>query len=252
MAAFPKGMAMKPQRKLFVLAGQSNIAGRGSILQLPEFPNRDRIFAYSYSGVWMPGADPVGHTLNGTPKSQFADRKAGAGPGMAFANRLAEKIPDVEIGLVPAAKGATFMDEWQPGFAGYYGGLLQRAREAAKAGEISGLIWYQGENDCIRVDFVAGWAEKFNAFVGAVRADLNCPTLPVIMTVLGPNRAPWRYPYWDSFVAMQQAMALPSGAVKVSANDLEGIRDDPHLTTQDYVRLGERYGDAMADLISAT
>lgn len=242
---------MQHARRLFILAGQSNIAGRGDLAALPEFSMRDRILVYTYSGLWVPGADPVGHTCGGTPEKLFADRKVGAGPGMAFANRLAERIPGIEIGLVPAAKGGTYMDEWRPGLGGYYSGIIRRATRAAKQGEIAGLIWYQGENDCMREDLVASWAEKFSVFITYVRRDLDCPTLPVIMTILGPNRAPRRYPYWDEFVAMQRSIPLPLGVASVSANDLEGIPGDPHLTTQDYVRLGERYGDAMADMIVA-
>lgn len=236
-------------RKLFILAGQSNMAGRGDISLVPDYPRRDRIIAYTYRGTWVQGADPVGHVPGISSPKLFADRKAGAGPGMAFANRLAERLPEIEIGLVPAAKGGTYMDEWRPGFGGYYAGLIRRARRAAQQGELAGLLWYQGENDCTRADLAAGWAGKFAALVVAVRRDLKSPRLPVIMTILGPNRAPARYPFWDELVATQRSIQLPEGVERVSANDLEGIAGDPHLTTADYVRLGERYGDAMAGLL---
>jgi len=240
---------MRPPRKLFILAGQSNMAGRGDLSRVPDYPQRDRILVYTYGGLWVPGGDPVGHVPGKATPRLFADRKAGAGPGMAFANRLAERIPEIEIGLVPAAKGGTYMDEWKPAFRGYYGGLVRRARRAARQGEIAGLLWYQGENDCTRADLTAKWAARFTALVGAVRRDLKSPRLPVIMTILGPNHAPERYPFWNELVATQCAMPLPEGVVRVSANDLEGIVGDPHLSTDDYVRLGERYGDAMAELL---
>jgi hypothetical protein len=86
--------------------------------------------------------------------------------------------------------------------------------------------------------------------VTAARSDLGLPELPVIMTILGPNRAPDRFLGWDAFVEMQKTMELPANTVAVSANDLEGIEDDPHLTTADYMKLGRRYADAMAGLMT--
>lgn len=235
---------------IFILAGQSNMSGRGDLSALTEFPMRDRIFVYSNAESWQLGREPI-DDVEGQVDAVSADGKKGAGPGMAFANRLAEQFACIEVGLVPTAKGATSMDDWAPNLSRgtLYGSLIARAKQASDKGQLAGLIWYQGESDSNDPELTEVWGRKFSAFVNGVRADLRLPELPVIMTVLGPNRAPDRFRGWDKFVKMQEKMKLPRQVVRVSANDLTGVDDDPHLTTADYMELGRRYGDAMADLI---
>jgi hypothetical protein len=71
-------------REVFLLVGQSNISGRGELSQLPAFPNADRVVVYRKTGIAAPAIEPVSDETG-----------AGAGPALAFADRLAEVAPSV-------------------------------------------------------------------------------------------------------------------------------------------------------------
>jgi hypothetical protein len=237
---------------IFILAGQSNMSGRGRLEDMPALKTSDNLFVYSNAGKWQKAQEPIDD-----PRGQIdqvsADHKAGVSPGLAFAARLAELMPGREIALVPAAKGNTSFADWarNPSRNTLYGSMIARAKEAQQRGCLAGLLWYQGESDSNDAAATRAWPAWFERFVADVRTDLDAPDLPVVMTVLGPNTFPEKYSGWDGFVQMQQTMALPPNVIRVSANDLEGEPRGPHLVTKSYIELGRRYAEALAPVLTA-
>ncbi len=91
------GVGGTSRRLVFLLAGQSNMAGRAALDD--EVGRSDpRILQLSTEDKWIAAADPL-HP----PQFGFA----GTGPGMSFARALAEARPGHEIRLIPCALGAT-------------------------------------------------------------------------------------------------------------------------------------------------
>ena len=64
---------------LFLLAGQSNMAGRGEV-EAQDRATHPRIWMLDRHGQWVPAADPL----------HFDKPVAGVGPGLAFARVLVE------------------------------------------------------------------------------------------------------------------------------------------------------------------
>lgn len=233
-------------RDIYILAGQSNMMGRGIMsLAPPNYANQSRIFAYYHTAAgvdgWGAGADPLHHD----------DALAGVGPGMAFADRLLTLLADPtrEVGLVPAAVGGTSIAQWGPTWAtgSLYGKMLTLAVAASAAGPIKGLIWYQGEADSKTVANGA-WRKLVRELIAAVRDDLGLPSLPVIITKIGPDPRRADYPGWSSMLVNQAQIAAiaPPHVAVVSATDLATNPGDPvHLNTASQVTLGHRYADAM-------
>src|SRR4051794_15628276 len=94
---------------LFLLIGQSNMAGRGVIG--PE----DRallpgIWVQMKDLSWKPAVDPLHYD-----KPDIA----GVGLGRSFARALTADRPGASIGLIPAAFGGSALDEWKPGSLHY-------------------------------------------------------------------------------------------------------------------------------------
>ena len=89
---------------IFLLAGQSNMAGRGLVTEEHKTIH-PRVFALSKSGEWVPAMDPI----------HYDKKVAGLGLGKSFAVALAERDKDVTIGLIPAACGGSPIASWEPG-----------------------------------------------------------------------------------------------------------------------------------------
>lgn len=239
-----------PERDVYILAGQSNMSGRGVLSQLPAFANKDRVKLFSNAGYLVPGQEPTDNeegavysTINdaGNPKASL---------GMAFANRLVE-LRDRDVVLVPCAKGGTAIGEWARNLstASCYGAMLARANAAAAHGTIKGILFYQGEANTGSQYLAQLWPSAFAQFVADVRADLGMPDLPVVFSVIGPNPNNG-ITNWNALVGLQQAMTLPANVGRVSANDLASIAGDPmHIDTASLVTLGVRFANEIGPLL---
>ena len=135
-------------RLIFVLAGQSNMAGRGSLDEAAAVPPDPRVVVFSPvddKEVWHPATDPLHPDTNG--------RKAGVGPGMAFAHELLRLAPRIapSIGLVPCAYGGSELARWEEG-GDLFAAAVARVRRCMAEGDatdvIAGVLWHQGESDC--------------------------------------------------------------------------------------------------------
>lgn len=202
---------------------------------------------------FAPASEPVDTDLGGAQYQVLGDPSASAGFGLAFGNKYAELRPDSVVGLVVCAAGNTAIASWARNLSTstLYGAMIARAKAAlafaAIGSRIAGLIWYQGESDCTSTALKNAWPAAFTQLVADIRADLESPNLPVIMTVLSPAPTPGAsYPAWGAFVSQQLTMQLPSNTYRVTANDLaKQSADNPHINTASYVVLGERYAEQM-------
>lgn len=240
---------------LFILAGQSNMSGRGEVPA--DEPAVAGVYVFGNDYRWRPGREPV-DSPEGQVDAVSLDRDAGFGPGLAFARALSEKYPGVAIGLIPCAKGATIIEEWQhdPRDTSLYGSCLKRARAAAPMGRLEGVLFFQGESDTHVGERYRGlprrphrWAEKFTRFVNDFRRDLAQPGLPLVFAQIGVHTSPERYVNWEVVQAQQAGVRLPHVAM-IRADDLS-LRDRVHYDTPSYRVIGQRFAGAMADLLDA-
>src|SRR5690349_7266005 len=91
--------------QLFLLIGQSNMAGRGKIEAIDRVPI-PRVLMLNKELQWVPAIDPVHFD---------SPSRVGVGIARTFGRVLAEANPSATIGLIPAAVGATSLDQWKPG-----------------------------------------------------------------------------------------------------------------------------------------
>ena len=131
-----------PNFHLYLLIGQSNMAGRGEIDSLST-PYNPRILMLTDDNKWIIAKDPL----------HFDKPKVvGVGPGLAFGEKMLtfEKNKNVKIGLIPCAVGGTSIDMWQPGKDAYdgkyypYDDAIKRLHIAMQDGVIKGIIWQIG------------------------------------------------------------------------------------------------------------
>lgn len=241
---------------IFILAGQSNMSGRGSLADLPRGFNEadERIWLFGNNDMWRPAVEPLDDSAGQADNVSF-DFYAGVGPGLAFAKRLKKLRPAMIIGLVPCAMGGTSMDQWmaQGGEGTLYGSCIRRAKLAAQKGRIAGMLWYQGEADAWSAQLVSQWPDKFKILVGRFRRDTHHSTLPVVFVQIGdlgrrlqddPRTAMW------SRMQKAQAGVNIDDATMVSAMGLPLRPDGIHLSTKAQLALGAAAAVAMENLFN--
>ena len=224
------------EKNIFILAGQSNMAGRGHEVCGYECMPRPNILRFSAALNWEPAKDNLHQDID-LGKSQ------GVGPGMPFANRILERNPNYGvIGLVPCAIGQTQLDRWKKGEK-LYNNMIARAKASLRdGGEIRALLWYQGESDS-NLPSTATYAERFKQMVSDIRSDLQIPTLPVIQVAI---RKKLDEP--DIDVRQQQ---LGTKYPNVTTVDAKGSAftawDEIHLNTAGNIHVGRLIADGFLD-----
>ena len=119
--------------KSVLLLGQSNMTSSNDHTVV-EPVRDDRLFMMR-NDVWIPMEEPIftGSSLYGAG--------IGATFGMGFVDAF-----DVELGLVPCARGGTTLENWAVG-GELYTETVRKAKIAQETSEIVGILWHQGEGN---------------------------------------------------------------------------------------------------------
>ncbi len=234
----------KEKLHLFLLAGQSNMAGRGAVndLSAADAKADGRILALNRDGAWQLAADPLHWDKAGS----------GVGPGKFFAAAVAAKTPGVTIGLIPTACGGSPISTWEPGKSwdqtksNPWDDAMVRAKQAMKDGTLKAILWHQGESDSNPKN-AALYEEKLTALIARFRAELGAPKLPFIIGQLGKFDAegkPWTEGNVGVDRAQQAVAAKVANVYFVSAEGLGSKGDKLHFSTAAAKTLGQRYAEA--------
>ncbi|WP_164101479.1 sialate O-acetylesterase [Candidatus Laterigemmans baculatus] len=238
----------KENLHLFLLIGQSNMAGRGKVSDQDRQPHR-RVLMLNQDGQWVPAVDPL-HFDKPTI--------VGVGPGRTFGIEVAEAMPNITVGLIPCAVGGSAIAGWEPG--GFdaptkthpYDDMLVRAKKALEAGTLKGILWHQGESDASD-EKSAVYEEKLHALVKRLREEFNAPHVPFIAGQLGqfPER-PWNEAKKRvDQVHRELPHKLPNTAF-VSAEGLTHKGDQVHFDAASAKELGRRYAEAYLKMVNTT
>lgn len=230
---------------LFLLIGQSNMAGRGAVAAEDREPH-PRVVMLNKRGQWVPAVDPL-HFDKPTV--------VGVGPGRAFGIAVAEAMPEITVGLIPCAVGGSAIAGWEPG--GYdpptkthpYDDAMARAKKALEAGTLKGILWHQGESDA-SVERSAVYEQKLHELVERLRKELDDPNVPFIAGQLGqfPER-PWTDGKKKVDQAHRQLPDKVSNTAFVSAEGLSHKGDQVHFDAASAKELGRRYAKAYLGLV---
>jgi len=252
---------------LVLLAGQSNMAGRGVAGpdDLTAFP---ALYYFTGARQWMPAVEPITRDrpfvgtfrANGEKvtspdpwdnipvPSEAGARVVGVGPGRTFGRLLAEANPGREIGLIPTAVGGTPLQAWKRGEIDKhdpskhpYDDAIALASAAQQYGEIVAVLWHQGESDAVANNM--NYRNDLFEVIASFRHDLRLSdSVPFILGELGDF-------YKEDIMAragmingaMHEASARLPGVGVVSSAGLIHHGDFLHFDTPSAHRLGERY-----------
>lgn len=243
----PVDIAQLPQGQerldLFLLIGQSNMKGRGIML---EEPSRDPRIAMMHikDDQWYVARHPL--HLTGDAKTFEGHDNAGVGPGLAFAETVLARTPRARIGLIPCAVGGSPIAQWQRG-AKLYDQAVRKAKLALGQtkgvnARIRGALWLQGEADAT-AEKIKVYEASLLKLVDDLRADVGEAALPFIACTIGEMRP-------DEGTSRRGDMnrlllSLPEKRTKtacVDARDLKSnIGDNVHFDTAAQNEMGRRF-----------
>jgi hypothetical protein len=223
---------------LFLLAGQSNMAGRGVIEDEDARPIPG-VFAQARDLAWKPAVDPI----------HYDKPIAAVCLGRSFARTLLKSEPNRAIGLIPAAMGGSSLDEWIPGGA-FFAEAVRRARAAAPSGALRGILWHQGESDAGQEERARTYTDRWLAVMTALRRELGVPDLPIVVGQLGRFLGD-KYPFARSINSQLAALPLRDNrAAFVSSSGLSHKGDELHFDAAGLREFGRRYALAWMSLAS--
>jgi hypothetical protein len=234
----------KSRFQIYLLMGQSNMAGRGTLAPEDREAN-ERVLMFTKQGNWEPAREPVTEDKPGM---------LGVGPGLAFGKTMLEAQKGVVIGLVPCAVGGTPLRRWQKG-GDLYSNAVERARSAMKHGTLAGVLWHQGESEAGSLTNASTYGTRLAGMIQSLRDDLGTPNLPVVAGQLGEflyDRGQGKSPYARK--VNEELARLPQQVPRtacVSSSGLKHKGDNLHFDAESQRELGHRYAAAMLRLIGA-
>ncbi|MDA8698030.1 sialate O-acetylesterase [Rhodopirellula sp.] len=234
----------KPEKfHLYLLAGQSNMAGRGSVEEQDREPH-PRVVMLTKNNEWQPAVDPM----------HFDKSVAGVGLGKTFGAIIAEANPGVTIGLIPCAVGGSAIESWKLG--GYhsqtkthpYDDCYKRVSLALKDGTLKGILWHQGESDS-NSEKAPLYRKELRELVERFRHEFNSPEVPFLVGQMGQfEERPWdEYRKQVDDVHRSLKTQIPRVAF-VSSDGLGHRGDQVHFDSAAYRELGRRYAEAYLEM----
>lgn len=160
---------------VFVIAGQSNAAGRAKdpVEDAPEIG----VHLLRDSGKWDLAAHPLGETTGSVHLGHFENHNPGHTPWLHFA-KILKRALGYPVGLVMCAYGGSPLRWWNPA---ENGSLTKNMLEMLADYDLhpKAMLWYQGEAEGFE-NSAETYFDRFSAFVASVRSALGQPELPVI------------------------------------------------------------------------
>ncbi|MBE0679734.1 MAG: sialate O-acetylesterase [Bacteroidales bacterium] len=238
---------MPPREKvwLFVLAGQSNMAGRGQVEPCDTVPH-PRIFSVTPDKRWVVAREPL---------QLYQPALTGLGPGMAFARALVEELDEeIYIGLIPCAVGGSSVGNWLSD--SLYKGVRLKSNFTDKLlwakeyGTVKGILWHQGEADAT-AEKIAFYKSDLTLLFDYFREVTGDDNLPVIAGELGifPGVEENRQEYlFLNDILLEISRDDPYMAL-VRSFGLKAKADNVHFDGPSQRIMGRRYAAAWLSLM---
>jgi len=228
---------------LYLLIGQSNMAGRGEVEQQDRTPH-PRVLTLNKENEWVPAIDPI----------HFDKPVAGVGPGRTFGLMMIDHMLSARIGLIPCAVGGTSIRKWQPGAwdektkTHPYDNMLKRLRLARQSGVVKGILWHQGESDG-KMGTNGTYAVALTTLIDRLRTECVAPNLPIVIGQLGQfAQRPWSESRTKVDQAHRRVAAEMAHVGFVTSDGLVDKGDLVHFDAPSARLLGKRFAEKMIEL----
>ncbi len=221
---------------IFMLAGQSNMAGRGFVEPRDTIPD-SRILSISKTKRWILAKEPLHF---------YEPFLAGLDCGLSFGREMIRDIPDsVSIALIPCAVGGSSISQWLGDSLYRNVQLLSNFKNhvdfAKKHGTIKGILWHQGESDATS-DLIPTYEQNLRNLIGEFRNIVGDDHLPFLMGELGSFRkAPGQNKYDSINHIIHTVARSEKNSFAIGTDDLKCKKDSIHFNSEGQRSMGWRF-----------
>jgi hypothetical protein len=226
---------------VLIMAGQSNMAGRGLVEPQDTLPD-PRILTINSKGNIIVAKEPLHF---------YEPSMTGLDCGLSFAQTILKSIPDsVSILMIPTAVGGSAIDQWLGDSIHRNVKLLTNFREkiaiAQGFGQIKGIVWHQGESDS-NARLIGSYEEKLRVLFGRFREYADKPDLPIVIGEIGIFTEGAEYKKMMNQAIHHFANTQPNVAC-VTTNDFRHKGDKLHFDSESQRMMGVRMAHAYLKL----
>ena len=246
--------------ELYLLAGQSNMDGRGKAAKLSatqKKPIRNAIIFYRNPPTTTEGWKPLAPGFSVPPRFKGDLPSPTFGPELGFVTTLTESQPGRKFALIKGSKGGSSLRvDWNPGEAGKpetqgprYRDMIEtmaQARAALKndghTAILRGMIWHQGESDAKQS--TENHEARLKRLIARIREDTGAPHLPVVLGQVVDNGKRDRVR-----AAILNASKADPLVGFVSSEGTTTWDEGTHFDAGSQLVLGERFAEEMLQLL---
>jgi hypothetical protein len=235
-----------PQKKnvwVFILSGQSNMAGRAKVEPMDTVVNK-RILTINQHGDVIHAKEPIHF---------YEPKYTGLDCGLSFANELLEQIPKkISILIIPAAIGGSSINQWVNDSIVNDVPLLTNFKEMAalgmKYGTIKSILWHQGENDARKRELIEVYDIELKRLVTLFRQIVDNSKIPILIGGLGSYSE--KEVLWKNLnEKIQDFIKTDSNAFYIPSDGLLDIGDRIHFNSASIRELGKRFAQTYLKAI---
>ncbi|ASO07567.1 sialate O-acetylesterase [Arenibacter algicola] len=225
---------------VFILAGQSNMAGRGLVEPQDTVPN-NRVYTLNKQGNIIFAKEPL-HFYEPT--------MAGLDSGLSFGKALIKHIPDsISVLLIPTAVGGSSISQWLNDSihreVKLFSNFKQKAELGMRFGTVKGILWHQGESDA-KTKEAPLYQIKLSELFYQFRKIIGNQETTVVIGQLGSYST---NPLWSKindhikyYVSTDQYSGM------INTQDLKDKGDKVHFNSEAQRLMGERFANEFIKL----
>jgi len=227
---------------VFIMAGQSNMAGRG-IVEPEDTVSDKRIFSINKDGQIIIAKEPLHF---------YEPERTGLDCGLSFAKTLIKKIPDsVSLLIIPTAIGGSSIGQWfgDSVFRNVklFSNFLAKVEIAKQNGVIKGILWHQGESDANEKN-IPLHKERLHLLFSKFRMAIGNNELPVLIGELGSfSNNPADFNLINK--AIHDYAAEDKNSRVISTKDLKDKGDHLHFDSKGQRTMGNRFAEAYLKML---
>jgi Carbohydrate esterase, sialic acid-specific acetylesterase len=230
-------LANKQNVWVFILAGQSNMAGRGIVKPKDTIPEK-RILSINKVGQLIIAKEPLHF---------YEPLLTGLDCGYSFGRTMIKNIPDsISILIIPTAIGGSSVSQWL-GDSLYrnvklYSNFIEKVGIAKQYGIIKGILWHQGESDANQKN-IPLYNERISKLFVKFRSAIGNNNLPILLGELGAFSKTKKYFNLINKAIHDYSLQDKNTSV-IFTSDLKDKGDSLHFNSKGQRIMGQRFAEA--------